>query len=56
MYWDVNDYIACCVSSGLLQHKRIGKFTAGVARRRGGSGGCRKGDVGREGLSGFAAA
>jgi hypothetical protein len=56
VYWDVNDCIACCVSSGRLHDGRAGRFTAGVARRCGGSGGCRKGDVGREDLSGFAAA
>jgi hypothetical protein len=56
VYWDVNDCRYATLALVCDGVDALGRFTAGVARRCGGSGGRRKGDVGREDLSGLAAA
>lgn len=56
VYCDVRVCIVFYISPRLLHWGQAGRITAGVARRCGGSGGCRKGEVGREDLSGLAAA
>ena len=55
-YCDVRVCMVFYISPRLLHWGQAGRITAGVARRCGGSGGCRKGEVGREDLSGLAAA